>query len=217
PQRAAANCPSRMTLRSTASATASRTCCLDIGARSYGSIASILRNGLDRAYAPEPVPDIPPIRFGNPGFAVLAAMQREGWGDLFLRMLEGATDFPTTPGWSVATVLTVPPFPAVDADATPADDVPLFFLRQPEAADLRFHHLVDVRRDAEGQLLVRRRSGHAMIVTGTGLTVGDAQHAAAKRARNVVAPELRWRGDIGDRFLRGERERLIELGWLSEA
>ena len=38
---------------------------LDIGARSYGSIASILRNGLDRAYAPEPVPDTPPIRHSN--------------------------------------------------------------------------------------------------------------------------------------------------------
>jgi phosphoribosylamine--glycine ligase len=157
-------------------------------------------------------------RFGNPGFAVLAAMQPDGWGDLFRRMAEGeAADFRTTAGWSVANVLTVPPFPAVDADATPADDVPLFFLRQPRDEDLRFHHLVDVRKDAEGQLLVRRRSGHAMIVTGTGITVRDAQHAAAERARNVVAPELRWRGDIGDRFLMGERERLVELGWISDA
>ena len=38
---------------------------LDIGARSYGSIASILRNGLDRAFAPEPVPDAPPVRHPN--------------------------------------------------------------------------------------------------------------------------------------------------------
>jgi phosphoribosylamine--glycine ligase len=155
-------------------------------------------------------------RFGNPGFAVLAAMQPDGWGDLLLRMVEGgAAGFATTSGWSVATVLTVPPFPAVDAGATPRDDVPLFFLRQPEDEELRHHHLVDVRQDAERQLLIRRRSGHAMIVTGTGPTVQEAQHAATRRARNVVAPELRWRGDIGDRFLLGERERLIALGWLS--
>ena len=38
---------------------------LDIGARSYGSVASILRNGLDRAFAPEPVPDAPPVRHGE--------------------------------------------------------------------------------------------------------------------------------------------------------
>ena len=38
---------------------------LDIGARSYGSITSILRNGLDRAYRPEPVPDAPPVQHEN--------------------------------------------------------------------------------------------------------------------------------------------------------
>jgi transposase len=37
----------------------------DIGATTYGSIASILNNGLDRAYAREPTPETPPIRHGN--------------------------------------------------------------------------------------------------------------------------------------------------------
>lgn len=37
----------------------------DIGATTYGSIASILKNGLDRAFAREPTPDTPPIRHGN--------------------------------------------------------------------------------------------------------------------------------------------------------
>lgn len=157
-------------------------------------------------------------RFGNPGFAVLAAMQEEGWADLFLRMAEGGQEgFRTTPGWSVAIVLTVPPFPAVDPKATPEDDVPLFFLEEPRGAALRFHHPVDMRRDAEGQRLIRRRSGHAMIVTGTGPTVEAAREAAAARAQNVVAPELRWRRDIGARFLAGERERLAALGWLDGA
>jgi len=43
----------------------------DIGATSYGSISSILKNGLDKAYALEPTPDTPPIRHGNirgPGY-----------------------------------------------------------------------------------------------------------------------------------------------------
>jgi transposase len=36
----------------------------DIGATSYGSIASILKHGLDKAFT-EPTPDVPPIRHGN--------------------------------------------------------------------------------------------------------------------------------------------------------
>ncbi|SDB05738.1 phosphoribosylamine--glycine ligase [Belnapia rosea] len=154
-------------------------------------------------------------RFGNPGFAVLAAMQRDGWGDLFHRMAQGSFQgFETVPGWSVAVVLTVPPFPAVDHQATPADDVPIFYREPPDSEALGHYHPVDVRRDPEGQLMVRRRSGHAMIVTGTGMTVQDAQAAAQARARNVIAPELRWRRDIGERFLNGEGDRLRALGWI---
>ena len=37
----------------------------EIGATTYGSIASILKNGLDKAYAAEPTPEAPPIRHGN--------------------------------------------------------------------------------------------------------------------------------------------------------
>ena len=38
---------------------------IDIGARTYSSIVSILRNNLDRAYRPQPVPDEPPVQHGN--------------------------------------------------------------------------------------------------------------------------------------------------------
>ena len=36
-----------------------------IGARSSSSIASILRNNLDRAYRPQSVPDEPPVQHSN--------------------------------------------------------------------------------------------------------------------------------------------------------
>ena len=153
-------------------------------------------------------------RFGNPGFAVLAAMQADGWGNLLQRMARGAGGrFATVPGWAVAIVLTVPPFPAWSDSPDPASDPPLFFVREPAGVDLPHYHFVDMRRDGD-QLLVHRRSGHAMIVTGTGTSVAAAQIAANARASNVVAPELRWRNDIGDRFARGEGETLQRLGWL---
>jgi phosphoribosylamine---glycine ligase len=153
-------------------------------------------------------------RFGNPGFAVLAALQRDGWGDLLARMAgRGAGGFATLPGWSVAIVLTVPPFPAWDIPCTPEDDPPVFFHRPPEGDDRAHYHFVDMRREGR-QLLVHRRSGHAMIVTGTGPDVPAAQDAARARARNVIIPELRWRADIGDRFLASDEARLRALGWL---
>jgi transposase len=38
---------------------------IEIGTRTYGSVVSILRNNLDRAYRPQPVPDVPPVQHGN--------------------------------------------------------------------------------------------------------------------------------------------------------
>ncbi len=160
-------------------------------------------------------------RFGNPGFAVLAAMQRDGWGDLLAKMApreqsRGAGRFATLPGFAVCIVLTVPPFPARRDDAAPEDDPPVFFHRTPRGEEAAHYRFVDMRQEG-GQLLVHRRSGHAMIVTGTGPSVEAAQEAARARAANVIVPELRWRGDIGDRYLGGEAARLRALGWLPGA
>jgi len=153
-------------------------------------------------------------RFGNPGFAILAPLQTAGWGDLLGRMVHGgAGSFPTSPDWSVGIVLTVPPFPEELPDADPAADPPLFYHREPGGDEIPHYHLSDVRLSG-GQLFARRRTGYAMVVTGTGATVPAAQAAATQRARNVMAANLRWRTDIGDRFLAGEGERLRAMGWL---
>ena len=152
-------------------------------------------------------------RFGNPGFAVLAPLQTAGWGDLLTRMMQGGhAGFPTAPGWAVGICLTIPSFPAELPGADPAEDPPVFFLAPPD--DPAHYHFADMRQES-GQLLARRRTGYALCVTGTGPTVPDAQQAATTRAANVVIPNVRWRTDIGDRFLSGEGERLRRLGWLS--
>lgn len=152
-------------------------------------------------------------RFGNPGFAVLAALQTGGWGNLLERMANGAGgSFATLPGWAVAIVLTVPPFPHTVV-AAPDEDPPVFFHDHPTGRELNSYHYVDMRAEG-GQLFGRRRSGHLMIVTGTGAEVAMAQTAAHIRAENVIAPELRWRNDIGHRFEAQDGATLRRLGWL---
>ena len=154
-------------------------------------------------------------RFGNPGFAVLAPLQRDGWGDLLARMMRGdSAGFAALPGWSIGIVLTVPGFPEELPGADPTADPPIFFHEPPDAAELPHYHYSDMRRE-QGQLFARRRTGYAMVVTGTGATVQQAQARATARARNVIIPGLRWRNDIGDRFLAGEGARLARLGWLA--
>ena len=121
--------------------------------------------------------------------------------------------FPAARDWSVGICLTIPPFPREAPDADPEDDPPLFYGTEPAGDERAHYHLSDMRLEA-GQLFARRRTGYAMVVTGTGADRAGRAAAATARARNVSAPNLRWRTDIGDRFLTGEGERLRRMGWL---
>ena len=153
-------------------------------------------------------------RFGNPGYAILAPLQTAGWGDLFGRMLAGAGGvFPTAPGWCAGIVLTIPPFPEEKPGADPATDPPVLFHTPMD--DPAHFHFSDVRLD-HGQLFAGRRTGYAMVVTGTGDSIEQSQTAALQRAQSVCIPDLRYRMDIGERVRRGEGARLRALQWMDD-
>jgi len=53
-----------------------------------------------------------------------------------------------------------------------------------------------------------------MVVTGVGETVEAARHEAYARVDKVVIPNMRYRNDIGVRFIRANAETMRKLGWL---
>ena len=156
-------------------------------------------------------------RFGYPGYAVLSVLQRDGWASLFRQMLDSGGDgsFRTLPGYSVAVVLTVPPFPYPDGYARLSRGMPIGFRGDLDPRIRRTHlHPCEVKR-AGDVLLTAGTIGYLMVATGVGADVAAARRAAYATAEEVVVPNLRYRTDIGDRFLREERARLVGLGWLS--
>ena len=154
-------------------------------------------------------------RFGNPGYAILAPLQSDGWGDLFERMIRAdAASFPTRPDWCAGIVLTIPPFPEERPGADPASDPPILFHQPPD--DMSHYHFADLR-EADGQFYAGRRTGYVMVVTGAGPSIERAQAAALARAGSVCIADLRYRTDIGERVRLGELERLRGLGWFDGA
>jgi phosphoribosylamine--glycine ligase len=154
-------------------------------------------------------------RFGYPGYAILSALQREDWASMFRRMLHsgGAAEFEVEPGFAVGVVLTVPPFPYPDGYRRLSRGLPVT-LHGVQEGERRHLHIGEVAR--RGATLVTAGSvGYAMVVTGVGRTPEEARQRAYATARKVVIPNVRYRLDIGEHFVRHDAAMLRKWGWFS--
>lgn len=150
-------------------------------------------------------------RFGYPGAAICSALHLEDWSVLFERMVRRERlDFPTRPGFAAGVVLTVPPFPVAEDFSDQAKGLPILFRPGFSRGDWEHLHLSEVARDGAA-LITTGGMGSLLAVTGAGATVEAAREAAYRRCANIVVPGLRYRNDIGLRFL--ERDRALLRAW----
>jgi phosphoribosylamine--glycine ligase len=153
-------------------------------------------------------------RFGYPGFATLDPLQESSWAELFRTMVSrSGLQFRTRRGFSVALVLTTPPFPYTRHQVTAPVGLPVYFDKELTEADRLNLHYGEVGL-SDGTLVTSGLYGWSMVVTGVGTTVAEAKAEAYRRAEKVDIPNLRYRLDIGDRLINGEWERLDTLGIL---
>lgn len=152
-------------------------------------------------------------RFGYPGYAILDALQPNGWAGLFraLRTREGT--FRTLPGYALGVVLSVPPYPYRYGYAETSRGLPITFARTLDAEARKGLHYGEVEL-VEGQLVTSGVIGYTLVATGVGPSVELAQQRAYALARQVYVPNLRYRNDIGAAFLASGRARLQALGYL---
>ena len=149
-------------------------------------------------------------RFGYPGFAVLEPLQAIGWGELFRSMLAGKDAFTARGGFSVAIVLSTPPFPYSRKEV----DAPVGLPVLASDVDAEHLHLGEVGLGSSG-LVTAGLYGWTAVVTGTAETVGEAQRQAYARASVVRIPNGRYRLDIGDKLVAGQLQALTDWGWMN--
>lgn len=153
-------------------------------------------------------------RFGYPGFPILDALHDEDWSSIFAAMIaRDRTTIRTRSGFSVGVVLTVPSFPYQDGYSELGKGVPILFRDTMTDADRDALHFGEVAL-RNGQLVTAGMIGYVMVVTGAGNTVEEARQEAYARVEKVVIPNMRYRNDIGVRFICEDAEAMRTLGWL---
>ncbi len=153
-------------------------------------------------------------RFGYPGFAILDALHPDGWADIFRCLLDpDARDFAVSKEYALGVVITVPPYPYPYGYEHLGKGTPITIL-EPHLNDLEHFHFAEVALQ-NGTLRCAGQIGYPMVVTGTGINAAAAQAAAYARAKRVIIPNMRYRNDIGDAFIKHERQTLIDWGYLT--
>jgi phosphoribosylamine--glycine ligase len=156
-------------------------------------------------------------RFGYPGYAILDPLQVTPWADLFAGMIRRSqSDFQTRSGFAVGIVLTTPPFPYTRHQIAQPVGLPVLFdgpLSDEDRANLQYGE-VGLQ---DGELVTSGIYGWTMVATGRGPTIRCAQDAARALADRVLAPNIRYRRDIGDRLGSGDYETLEAWGMFGQS
>lgn len=151
-------------------------------------------------------------RFGYPTINLKMEGVLSKWGEFLAAMARGEP-FPlrTKRGLQIAVVMAVPPFPFDDAATFRkfSEDAPVIFKKpMPEGI-----HPCEIRM-SENEWLLSGNSGYSLVVTGSGSTMQDARREAYNRVKNILIPNVFYRTDIGERWIR-DSDLLQTWGYLT--
>ena len=153
-------------------------------------------------------------RFGYPTIFI----QQEGvampMGEFFYKMAAGE-DFviKTKKGFQIGVRIIVPPYPFDDPatfDSFSKNAVILF--RKPHYDGVHFE---DAKME-KGEWLVAGEAGVVLTITGSGLTMKQAQKHVYNRVGNLMIPNMYYRTDIGDRWYE-DSDKLNTWGYLRDS
>lgn len=150
-------------------------------------------------------------RFGYPQVFIQRAGIQEPLGQMFYKIAIGL-DFQiqVKKGFQVGAYMVVPPFPYQDKksfDMFSKDALVLF--KKPMKDGVHIQHLKNIN----GEWLITGDSGVALLISGTGITMKEAQKNMYNRIGNVLINSSYYRTDIGDRWTE-DSDKLWAWGYL---
>ncbi len=150
-------------------------------------------------------------RFGYPQIQIQRAGITEPIGQLLYKIASGESfKISTKKGFQIGTFIVVPPFPYDDKktfELFSKDAVVVF--RKDLKEGIHPMHLKKIN----DEWLITGNTGIALLVSGTGLTMKDAQKMANNRIKSIIVNNGYYRTDIGDRWFE-DSDKLFSWGLL---
>ncbi len=150
-------------------------------------------------------------RFGFPQVFIQRTGINEPIGNMLYKITKGENfTINAKKGFQIGVFIVVPPFPYNDKktfDLFSKDSVVIFKKEVKEG--IHPMHLKSIN----GEWLITGNTGIALMVSGTGLTMKDAQKVMYSKVANIIVNNSYYRTDIGDRWF-DESDKLMSWGLL---
>ncbi len=154
-------------------------------------------------------------RFGYPTISIQQDGMNMPMGEFLYRMASGEDfEIKTKKGFQVGVRIVVPPYPFYDKDTFESYSKNAVVVIKKKSLDNEGVHIEELKL-INDQWTVTGVAGKAVVITGTGLTMKQAQQQAYNRIQNVLIPNMYYRKDIGDRWLE-DSDKLHSWGYLHE-
>ncbi|WP_420575477.1 hypothetical protein [Ekhidna sp.] len=153
-------------------------------------------------------------RFGYPTISIQAEGMLNPIGDFLYQLAKGEKiNLKTKNGFQIGARIVVPPFPYKDPKTFEAfsKNAAIIF-KKPMTDGV---HIEDVKL-VNNEWLITGGTGVALIVTGMGLTMKQAQQQLYTRIKNIMIPNMYYRTDIGNRWFE-DSDKLHAWGYLRES
>ncbi len=153
-------------------------------------------------------------RFGYPQIAIQEEGLKTPVSKLLLDLANGRDpDLEVHRGFQVGARICVPPFPYDDLDVFNAQsrDAPVWF-EQSNGGIPDGVHLEDLKH-TNGEYRVAGETGEILVITGRGESMEKAQQEMYAMTDQIIAPNMYYRNDIGDRWYE-EGDLLLSWGYI---
>ncbi len=153
-------------------------------------------------------------RFGYPGNAICAGLQKDSWPALFLRLIQKSSlSLATSSGFALGVVINVPPFPYAYGYKELSKGLPVLLepaLTNEESSRLHFNEVAK----KDGLLVTSGMTGNVATAVGVGGTIKEAQAQAYALSAKLIVPNVRYRTDIGTNLALTDLDKLRDWGYI---
>lgn len=159
-------------------------------------------------------------RFGSPIVHLQSEIHLSPWGEFLKAVADGNQyDLKWKKGFGIVIVVSAPtfrPFPFTKEERYVSPEGTQIYFAANIGSDVEKIHFEDVASDVDGKhFFISDDRGYVLYVTAVGETVEAAQKEVYDILdKKVFFPKMFYRNDIGDKFLKTDREKLTTWGYL---